>query len=46
LHAYFYSSNSFEDLSPEISSKYIDLEGTGMLLNELAKVAGKSAIAL
>ena len=40
----FYSFNSFEDLSPEVTSNYIDLEGTGMLLNELAKIAGKSAM--
>jgi len=42
--AIFYSSGSFENLSPEAFFNYIDLEGTGVLLKELVAVAGKPAV--
>ncbi|XP_065899490.1 E3 ubiquitin-protein ligase rnf213-alpha-like isoform X3 [Dysidea avara] len=35
------NSNSIEDLSLEVFSNFITLEGTGMLLDELAKVVSK-----
>ena len=43
-----YSSDSSDDLSPEgfENLNYIDLEGTGLLLNELTKVVSKSAAIL